>query len=70
MQHCEECGAELPTDALFCGYCGRKTTSESEIAINLDDSSTVDLPMSPLTTTTVFSELQDSAPENGVEEEA
>ena len=30
MQHCEECGAELPENALFCGLCGRKTTSEDE----------------------------------------
>ena len=34
MQHCEECGAELPNNALFCGHCGKKTTSEDEIAID------------------------------------
>src|SRR6266480_1724152 len=69
MQHCEECGSDLRANARFCGHCGKRVDQETEATTNLDDSSTVDLPMSPLTTTTVFSELQDSAPENGVEEE-
>ncbi len=69
MQHCEECGSELRANARFCGHCGKRVDQETEATTNLDDSSTVDLPMSPLTTTTVFSELQDSAPENDVEEE-
>ncbi len=68
MQHCEECGSELRANARFCGHCGKRVDQETEATTNLDDSSTVDLPVSPLTTTTVFSELQDSAPENDVEE--
>src|SRR2546422_11192589 len=69
MQHCEECGSELRANARFCGHCGKMVDQETEATTNLDDSSTVDLHVSPLTTTTVFSELQDSAPENDVEEE-
>src|SRR6266566_4208539 len=69
MQHCEECGSDLRANARFCGHCGKRIDQETEATTNLDDSSTVDLPVSPLTTTTVFSELQDSAPENDVEEE-
>src|SRR6266516_1459789 len=69
MQHCEECGSELRANARFCGHCGKRVDQETEATTNLDDSSTVDLPVSQLTTTTVFSELQDSAPENDVEEE-
>jgi hypothetical protein len=38
MQHCEECGAELPTNALFCVHCGRKTTGEHEIATHVNSS--------------------------------
>ena len=68
MQHCEECGSDLRANARFCGHCGKRIDQETEATTNLDDSSTVDLPVSPLTTTTVFSELQDSAPENDVEE--
>src|SRR5437763_9551364 len=69
MQHCEQCGSELRANARFCGHCGKRVDQETEATTNLDDSSTVDLPVSPLTTNTVFSELQDSAPENDVEEE-
>ena len=69
MQHCEQCGSELRANARFCGHCGKRLDQETEATTNLDDSSTVDLPVSPLTTNTVFSELQDSAPENDVEEE-
>src|SRR5438105_4559212 len=69
MQHCEECGSELRDNARFCGHCGKRVDQETEATTNLDDSSTVDIPVSPLITTTVFSELQDSAPENDVEKE-
>lgn len=46
MQHCEECGAELPTNALFCGHCGRKTTSEIEIVTNVNSAPIENISMS------------------------
>jgi len=69
MQHCEECGAELPANALFCRRCGRKTANETEETENLSDASTVDVPISPLATSKTADELQDSASENDEEEQ-
>ncbi len=69
MQHCEECGAELPANALFCRRCGRKTANETEETENLSDASIVDVPISPLATSKTADELQDSASENDEEEQ-
>lgn len=43
MQHCEECNAELPSNALFCVHCGRKTTSENEITSSVSSASIEDI---------------------------
>ena len=43
MQQCEECGAELPEDALFCGRCGMKTTSEDETTTHENSTSIEDI---------------------------
>ena len=67
MQHCEECGAELPANALFCRRCGRKTANETEETENLSDASIVDVPISQLATSKTADELQDSASENDEE---
>src|SRR5947209_3555003 len=31
MQYCRFCGAEAPTDARFCGYCGRTLTGQKDV---------------------------------------
>jgi hypothetical protein len=69
VQHCEECGAEMPTNALFCGRCGRRTASESEETENISDAPIEDTPLSPLVSSTAFNNFQDSVSENGEEEE-
>ncbi len=84
MQHCEECGAELPKSALFCGHCGSKATREDEIATNENSTPVEDISKSPsgivmtvndsLDTTSDHEEnQQQQAPtmlsENGVEAE-
>src|SRR5712691_4744509 len=69
MQYCKECGAELPTNALFCGSCGRKTASEIEETENLSDALIEDLPLSPLATSTAPDELHSSVSEDEEEEE-
>src|SRR6266566_5220238 len=69
MQYCKECGAELPTNALFCGSCGRKTASEIEETENLSDALIEDLPLSPLATSTAPDELHSSVSENGEDEQ-
>jgi len=68
MQHCEECGAELPTDALFCGYCGRKTTSESEIAINLNSAPIENISLSQSELSMPLNDPEDSILVNEEEE--
>jgi len=42
MQHCEECGAELPQNALFCGRCGTKAKSEDETTTHENNTSIED----------------------------
>ena len=69
MQHCEGCGTELPINALFCGKCGWKTASKTEETENLSDALRVDVPISPQAISTTSDELQNSALENGEEEE-
>src|SRR6266566_1304304 len=69
MQYCKECGAELPTNALFCGSCGRKTASEIEETEDLSDALIEDLPLSPLATSTAPDELHSSVSEDEEEEE-
>lgn len=68
MQHCEECGAELPTNALFCGHCGRKTTSESEIATNVDSAPIENISMSQSDLSMPSNDSENSILVNGVEE--
>jgi hypothetical protein len=69
MQYCKECGAELPTNALFCGRCGRKTASEIEETENLSDALIEDLPIPPLITSTTPDESQSLVSEDEEEEE-
>ena len=69
MQYCKECGAELPTNALFCGQCGRKTASEVEETENLSAALIEDLPISPLATSTAPHELQGIVSEEEAKEE-
>ena len=69
MQYCKECGAELPTNALFCGRCGRKTSSEIEETENISDALIKDLPISPLETSTTPDELHSSVSEDEEEEQ-
>ena len=69
MQQCEECGAELPNNALFCGRCGRKTASENELATGFSNAPIEDIPISPSALSMALSDSQDSASENGEEEQ-
>lgn len=69
MQHCEGCGTELPIDALFCGKCGWKTASKTEETENLSDALRIDVPISTPAISKTSDELQNSASENGDEEE-
>ena len=69
MQHCEECGAELPNNALFCGRCGRKTPSEDEIAANVNNTPIEDISMSPPGISMALNDSQDSLSENEKEEQ-
>jgi zinc-ribbon domain len=68
MQHCEECGAELPTTAVFCGHCGRKITSDSKIATNVNSAPIENrsIPQSDLSTPA--NDSQDSTLVNGEDE--
>jgi hypothetical protein len=69
MQHCEECGAELPNNAVFCGRCGRKTTSEDEIASNVKSASIEDKSESPSGIAMALNDSQDISTDNGEEEQ-
>ena len=69
MQHCEECGTELPNNALFCGRCGRKTASENESATGLSNAPIEDIPLSPTALSMDLNDSQDSESENGEEEQ-
>jgi hypothetical protein len=68
MQHCEECGAELPSNALFCGHCGRKTTSESEIATNVNSAPIENISMSQSDLSMPSNDSVNSIVVNGEEE--
>jgi len=65
MQHCKECGAELPTNAVFCGRCGRKTTSEDEIDTNVPSDQIEDISESQSSIEMTLSESQDTTSDNG-----
>ena len=67
MQNCEECGAELPNNALFCGSCGKYTTSEGEIDTNVDGASVEDISMSS-GHSIALNDSKDLTPENREEE--
>ena len=69
MQHCEECGTELPNNALFCGRCGRKTASENESATGFSNAPIEDIPLSPTALSMDLNDSQDSESENGEEEQ-
>jgi hypothetical protein len=68
MQNCEECGAELPINALFCGGCGKHTTSEGEIATNVNGASIEDISMSSSGHSIALNDSKDLTLENGEEE--
>jgi hypothetical protein len=69
MQHCEECGLELPTDARFCVRCGRSTGSETGETTDLSDTPIEDLSMSPLASSTALGGLRDPVSENDQDEQ-
>ena len=66
MQNCEECGAELPNNALFCASCGRDTKSEGEIATN--GASIEDISLSSSGHSNALNDAKDVTQENGEEE--
>jgi hypothetical protein len=68
MQHCEECGAELPNNALFCGSCGSKATSEDEIATIEENVPVEDITESPSGIAMALNDSQDTISEKGEEE--
>jgi uncharacterized Zn finger protein (UPF0148 family) len=68
MQHCEECGAELPNNALFCGSCGSKATSEDEIATIEENVPVEDITESPSGIAMALNDSQDTLSEKGEEE--
>jgi len=69
MQHCKECGAELPNNAVFCGRCGRKTTSEDEIDTNVKNASIEDISESQSSIEMTLSDSQDTTSDNGEDEQ-
>jgi len=68
MLSCEECGAELPDNALFCGHCGRKTASEKVLHTNVNNAPIEDKPISPPAISMALNDSQDSTSENEEEE--
>ena len=68
MQRCEECGAELPNNALFCGSCGKHSTIEGEIATNVNGASIEDISISPSGHSIALNDSKDLTTENGEEE--
>lgn len=68
MQHCKECGAELPNNAVFCGRCGRKTTSEDEINTNVSTDPIEDISESQSSIEMTLSDSQDSNSNNEEDE--
>ncbi len=69
MQLCEECGAELPNDAQFCGHCGRKTKIEDEITKSNDHTSVEDTSIQAPGDSPTLSDLQELASENEKEDQ-
>ena len=69
MQHCEYCGSVLRANARFCGHCGQKISSETEVTTNSSDAPIEDRTISSPATSTSLSELQNPASENDVVEE-
>jgi hypothetical protein len=67
MQHCENCGSEISTTALFCRQCGQRIGSETESATNIGDAPIDDLTISSPPTSVASSELEDSTSENVAE---
>jgi hypothetical protein len=67
MQHCEHCGSELSTTALFCRQCGQRIGGETESATNIGEAPIDDVTISSPPTSVAFSELEDSASENVAE---
>ena len=67
MQHCENCGSEISTTALFCRQCGQRIGSETESATNIGDAAIDDLTISSPPTSVASSELEDSTSENVAE---
>jgi hypothetical protein len=68
MQLCEECGAELPNNALFCGRCGRKSKSEDEIATNVNSAPIENISMSQSDLSMPSNDSENSILINGEEE--
>ena len=69
MQHCKECGAELPNNAVFCGRCGRKTTSEDEIDTNVSSDPIEHISESQSSIEMTLSDFQDTTSDNGEDEQ-
>ncbi len=69
MQHCIECGAELPNNAVFCGRCGRKTTSEDEIDTRVSSDPIEDISESQSSIEMTLSDSQDSNSNNEEDEQ-
>jgi len=67
MQHCENCGSEISTTALFCRQCGQRIGSETESATNIGDAPIDDLTIASPPTSVASSELEDSTSENVAE---
>jgi uncharacterized Zn finger protein (UPF0148 family) len=68
MQHCEECGAELPNNALFCGSCGKNTTSEEEITTIDENAPNEDISESPSKIAMAVNDTQDTTTEKEADE--
>jgi uncharacterized Zn finger protein (UPF0148 family) len=69
MQHCKECGAELPTNAVFCGRCGRKTMIEDEIDTNVNSDPIEDISETQSNIEMNLSDSQDTTSDNGEDEQ-
>lgn len=60
MQQCEECGGELPQNALFCGRCGTKAKSEDETTTHEINTSIEDSSESPSGIEKVLNDSQET----------
>ena len=68
MQLCEECGAELPSGAQFCGRCGRRIRIEDDISRSADFASAEDKSLQPSEVSMALRDSQELAPEYEKEE--